>query len=71
MLGKAAKEAQAYLSIGVPERDAVNGTLYNSNIIFKPDGAIDVILRNLKSADAEHLIWRDADKDYFPITESP
>lgn len=30
----AAKEAHAYLSIGVPERDAISGTLYNSNLFF-------------------------------------
>lgn len=71
MLGKAAKEAHAYLSIGVSERDAVNSPLYNSNIIFSPDGTIDAVHRKLKPTGAERLIWGDADKDYFPVTGSP
>lgn len=71
LLGEAAKKAHAYLSIGVSERDAVSGTLYNSNIIFSPDGAIDAIHRKLKPTGAERLIWGDADKHFFPVTESP
>ena len=39
-LGKAAKKAKAYVSIGVSERDAVSGTLYNSNIILLPTAAL-------------------------------
>ena len=46
-LGKAAKKAKAYVSIGISERDAVSGTLYNSNIIFAPDGSIAALLRKL------------------------
>ena len=34
-LGKAAKKAKAYVSIGVSERDAVSGTLYNSNKLIE------------------------------------
>ena len=36
ILGRAAREARAYVSIGVSERDAVNATLYNTNLIFSP-----------------------------------
>lgn len=71
LLGKAAEKAHAYLSIGVSERDAVNGTLYNSNIIFRPDGAIDAVHRKLKPTGAERLIWGDADRNYFPVTQTP
>ena len=71
LLGNAAKKAHAFLSIGVSERDAVNGTLYNSNIIFTPDGKIDAVHRKLKPTGAERLIWGDADQHYFPVTESP
>lgn len=39
-LAAAAKAACAYVSIGVSERDGVTGTLYNSNLIFCPDGTL-------------------------------
>lgn len=71
LLAQAARDACAYLSIGVSERDAVGGTLYNSNIIFTPDGKIDAVHRKLKPTGAERLIWGDADKYYFPVTQSP
>ena len=48
-LGEAAREVNAYVSIGISERDAVSGTLYNSNIIFAPDGSIAALHRKLKS----------------------
>lgn len=71
MLGKAARKAHAYLSIGVSERDAVSGTLYNSNLVFSPDGKIDAHHRKLKPTGAERLVWGDADRFYFPVTDSP
>ena len=70
-LGAAAKEANAYLSIGISERDPISGTLYNSNLIFTPDGKIDALHRKLKPTGAERLVWGDADRHYFPVTQSP
>lgn len=69
-LAEAAKKAGAYVSIGFSERDAVGGTLYNSNVIFEPDGSYKVH-RKLKPTGTERVVWGDADKDYFPITETP
>ena len=46
------------------------GTLYNSNVIFEPDGSYK-IHRKLKPTGSERLVWGDANKDYFPITETP
>lgn len=37
-IGRAAKEAHAYVSIGVSEREASTATLYNSNLFFSPRG---------------------------------
>ena len=34
ILGRAAREARAYVSIGVSERDAVNATLYNTCLLY-------------------------------------
>lgn len=69
-LAAAAKKAGAYISMGFSERDAVGGTLYNSNVIFEPDGSYKVH-RKLKPTGTERVVWGDADKDYFPITETP
>ena len=41
-LAEAARNTGAHISIGFSERDAVNGTLYNSNAIFEPDGSCKV-----------------------------
>ena len=70
-LGKAAKKAKAYVSIGVSERDAVSGTLYNSNIIFAPDGSIAALHRKLKPTGSERVVWGDAERDYFPVMDTP
>ena len=69
-LADAAKKAGAYISIGFSERDAVGGTLYNSNVIFEPDGAYKVH-RKLKPTGSERVVWGDANKDYFPVTDTP
>lgn len=65
-----AKRTGTYLSIGLSERDAVSGTLYNSNAIFEPDGSWKVH-RKLKPTGSERVVWGDSDKAYFPITETP
>ena len=55
-LAKAAQETGAYISLGFSERDAVNGTLYNSNVIFEPDGSYKVH-RKLKPTGSERVVW--------------
>lgn len=70
ILSKAAKKADAYISIGFSERDAVTATLYNSNVIFEPDGTYKVH-RKLKPTGTERVVWGDANEGYFPVTESP
>ena len=69
-MAQAAREAGAYLSVGVSERDAVSGTLYNTNLVFSPDGEMTVH-RKLKPTGSERVVWGDADKHYFPVTDSP
>lgn len=70
-LGKAAKKANAYVSIGVSERVEKSGTLYNSNIIFSPQGELIYVHRKLKPTGAERVVWGDADKHYFPVIDTP
>lgn len=70
-IGKAARDAHAYVSIGVSERDAVTATLYNSNLIFSPEGELICVHRKLKPTGSERLVWGDADRDFFPMAETP
>jgi len=56
ILGRAAREARAYVSIGVSERDAVNATLYNTNLIFSPAGELLTVHRKLKPTGAERVV---------------
>ena len=69
-LADCAKSAGAYVSIGFSEQDEVSGTLYNSNVIFEPDGTWKVH-RKLKPTGSERVVWGDANRDYFPVTETP
>lgn len=71
LLGAAAKKHHVYVSIGVSERDAVNGTLYNTNLIFSPEGEIVSAHRKLKPTGSERVVWGDADKGYFPVADTP
>ncbi len=71
VIGRAAKEAKAYVSIGVSERDAVTGTLYNSNLIFSPEGELLTCHRKLKPTGSERVIYGDADRGFFPMAETP
>ncbi len=70
ILADTAKKIGAYISIGFSERDAVIGTLYNSNVIFEPDGSYKVH-RKLKPTGSERVVWGDANEGYFPVTQSP
>lgn len=70
-IGAAAKDAKAYVSIGYTERGLENGTLYCSNMIFSPEGKLLCNHRKLKPTGAERLVWGDANRDYFPVVESP
>jgi len=70
-LGEAAKEANAWLSIGVSERDAVTATLYNTNLFFSPEGELVSVHRKLKPTGSERVVWGDGNKDYFSIAETP
>lgn len=65
-----AVENKVYVSLGYSERDPISGTLYNSNIMISPEGEA-LNHRKLKPTGSERVVWGDADKDYFPIMETP
>ena len=70
-LAAAAREAGLWLSIGVSERVPESGTLYNTNLIFAPDGSLAAHHRKLKPTGAERVVWGDADRGFFPVAETP
>jgi nitrilase len=63
ILGKAARDANIYLAIGVIERDSQSsgGTLFCTLLYFGPDGRLMGIHRKLKPTAAERLIWGEGD----------
>ncbi len=62
-LAEAARRAQAYVAIGVIERDArfSRGTLYCTLLYFEPDGRLLGVHRKLKPTAAERLVWGEGD----------
>ena len=66
----AAVRNNAYVSIGYSEVDAVTATLYNSNMMISPKGE-KMNHRKLKPTGSERVVFGDADKDYFPVMETP
>ncbi|NME35268.1 MULTISPECIES: carbon-nitrogen hydrolase family protein [Fusobacterium] len=70
-IAKTAKKFNMYVSVGVSERDLETATLYNSNIIFSPNGEILSVHRKLKPTGSERVVWGDANKNYFPVCNTP
>lgn len=61
-LGQAARRASAYVVMGINERDRVSpATLYNTNLIFDPQGRILGRHVKLVPTYAEKLIWSVSD----------
>ena len=61
---------QVYVSIGYSEVDCTTATLYNSNMMITPDGKT-FNHRKLKPTGSERVVWGDADRDFFPVMDTP
>jgi nitrilase len=72
-LGRAARQAGAYLALGVIERDAQfsRGTLYCTLLYFGPDGCLLGKHRKLKPTGAERLIWGEGDGSTLTVLDTP
>ncbi len=72
-LGAAAREAGAYLAVGVIERDSQfsQGTVYCTLLYFGPDGALLGKHRKLKPTAGERLIWGEGDGSTLPVFSTP
>jgi nitrilase len=69
VLGSAARQAGAYLVIGVIERDG--GTLYCTILFFGPDGTLLGKHRKLMPTAAERLVWGFGDGSTMPVFDTP
>jgi len=71
-LGAAAREANAYLAIGVIERDVQSsqGTLYCTVLYFGSDGTLLGKHRKLKPTAAERLIWGEGDGSTLTVLDT-
>lgn len=68
-LGKAARAAGAYVSIGVNELDGA--TLYNTQLWIGPDGAVLGAHRKLMPTGGERLVWGYGDGSTMPVFDTP
>jgi nitrilase len=71
-LGAAARQAKAYLMVGVIERDSQfsRGTLYCTLLYFGPDGRLLGKHRKLKPTAAERLIWGEGDGSTLTVIDT-
>jgi len=60
-IGQIAKAANAFLAIGVNEKDTVSGTLYCSMFYFSPKGELIGKHRKIKPTAQERVIWGEDD----------
>lgn len=70
-IAEAAREAGAYVVIGVSERDAKNATLYCSMLYFAPDGSLVGKHRKLKPTGSERLLWGDGHEGGIVTVDTP
>ncbi len=67
-IGAAAKEAQAYVVIGVMERE--QGTIYCTALHFGPDGSLLGKHRKLVPTAMERVIWGQGDGSTMPVYDT-
>lgn len=68
-LGEAARAANAYVVMGIMERDG--GTLYCTLLYFGPDGTLLGKHRKLKPTGSERLIWGEGDASTLTVLDTP
>jgi nitrilase len=68
-LGAAAKRARAYVSVGVNELDG--STLFNTQLMFAPDGSLIGRHRKLMPTGGERLVWGMGDGSTLEVHDTP
>lgn len=70
-LGAAARDAGAYLVIGVDEREPHGTTIYNTTLYFGPDGSLLGKHRKLMPTGSERTVWGMGDGSTLPVIDTP
>jgi nitrilase len=68
-LGAAAKRARSYVSVGVNELDG--STLFNTQLMFAPDGSLIGRHRKLMPTGGERLVWGMGDGSTLEVYDTP
>jgi nitrilase len=71
ILSAAARNANAYVVMGIIERARTGGTLYCTMLYFGPDGRLLGKHRKLKPTAAERLIWGEGDGSTLTTINAP
>jgi nitrilase len=69
-LGEAARRAEAFVCMGVNERAAHGGTLYNTLLYFGPDGRLLGKHRKLMPTGGERVVWGMGDGSGLKVFET-
>ena len=70
-VAKWAKEAKAFVVLGVTERDSISDTLYCSLLYFSPEGHLIHRHRKIKPTAAERIIWGEGDGTDLNVIDTP
>ena len=70
-LGDAAREAGAYVVVGVEEREPHGRTIYNALLYFGPDGSLITKHRKLMPTGAERTVWGMGDGSMLDVVDTP
>ncbi|MCE2995236.1 MAG: carbon-nitrogen hydrolase family protein [Cyclobacteriaceae bacterium] len=71
LLARSAKEAKAYVVVGVTEKDKVSDTLYCTLLYFSPEGELIHKHRKLKPTAAERILWGEGDGSDLQVLDTP
>ena len=70
-LGRVAREAGAYLAIGVNEKESRGSTIYNTLLYFDDAGHLLGKHRKLVTTGPERLVWGYGDRSTLTVIETP
>jgi len=70
-VGKAARKAKAFVSMGVNETDEHGSTVYNAQLTFGPDGRLLGKHRKLVPTGGERLVWGMGDGSTLAVYDTP
>jgi len=69
-LAETARRLQIWLSVGADERDDAGSTIYNSLLLFGPDGSLAARHRKLMPTGGERLVWGMGDGSTLTVVDA-